>query len=87
MQRMELRVRQIRALYQRELTALHRDPNLDEETRLRQARQLWQQASDQLSALRSRAETQFGALDEYQRALFAAPTLPAELAEMSSGDG
>lgn len=70
--RLALRARQIRALYQRELTALHRDPSLSAADMAAHEAALWRQTAEQLASLRREAE-QDGALSDEARALFAPP--------------
>jgi hypothetical protein len=81
LQRLVIRARQIKALYQREITALHRDPAYDVAARRTHAAHLWRQTTEQLAALQARAEGIAGSLTDDQQALFAAPTRPAELAD------
>ncbi len=47
-----LRARQIKALYQREITGLNRNPHLDDDARREHAERLWQQANERISRLR-----------------------------------
>jgi hypothetical protein len=63
-----LRARQIRALYRRELTALNRDPGVDDTTRVTRAESLWQQATAQLERVRTGLDIDTLPVDE--RALF-----------------
>jgi hypothetical protein len=67
-QRQLIRVKQIRALYRRELTALNRDSGIDNATRTTRAESLWHQATAQLE--RVRANLDLDALPEDERALF-----------------
>ena len=79
MQSQLIRVRQIKALYQRELTALNRNPHFDRETRNEQAERLWRQACQQIERLRPTAELDFDRFTEDQRRLFDPPPRPAFL--------
>lgn len=79
MQRHLIRLRQIRALYQRELTSLNRDPNIDDATRRQRAEALWQQATDQIARIRLMAEADLTSLADDERALFDPPKRPAYL--------
>lgn len=72
-----IRARQIRALYRRELTALNRDPSIDDATRITRAESLWRQATSQLE--RVRASLDLDDLPEDERALFELLTRPAYL--------
>jgi hypothetical protein len=74
-----IRARQIRALYQRELTSLNRDRSLDEADRKRYAESLWRQTTEQLERLHRAAELDLGTLPDEQRALFEPPKRPAYL--------
>jgi hypothetical protein len=76
-QRQLIRVKQIRALYRRELTALNRDPGIDDATRLTRAESLWRQATAQLERLRTSLD--LDALPEDERALFEPLARPAYL--------
>ena len=69
-QRLVLRARQIRALYQRELTALHRRPGLTEDEMREQEEVLWRQAAEKLAWLREQTE-QDGVLSDAGEAVFA----------------
>ncbi|HET7038107.1 MAG TPA: hypothetical protein VFI42_20705 [Thermomicrobiaceae bacterium] len=80
--RLALRARQIRALYQRELTALHRDPSLSARDMTTHEAALWRQTAERLASLRQEAE-HAGALSEEARAVFAPPPQP----EIGGGDG
>ena len=79
MQQQLIRARQVRALYQRELTSLNRDRSLDEAERSAHAESLWRQATAQLERLRSAAGTNLDTLPTEQRALFDPPKRPAYL--------
>jgi hypothetical protein len=74
-----IRARQIRALYQRELTSLNRDRNLGETARKQHADSLWRQAAEQLERLRRTVEIDIDALPAEQRALFDPPKRPVYL--------
>ena len=74
-QRALLRARQVKALYQRELTALHRDPGIAPDELPAREAALRQQAVAKLAELREEAE-RAGPLDEAQRAAFDAPGRP-----------
>ena len=74
-----IRARQIRALYQRELTALNRNRHLDTETRNEYADRLWRQASEQIERLRGVVERDLTTFDDDERSLFAAPKRPTYL--------
>jgi hypothetical protein len=70
-----LRARQIKALYQRELTALHRRPGLAAAVMREEETRLWCQAAAQLARLEREAEAA-GLLGDEDRALLAAPAPP-----------
>ena len=72
-----IRARQIKALYQRELTSLNRDRNLDDATRRQRAESLWLQACAQIERLR--VDFDVDGLTDEQRALFEPPKRPAYL--------
>jgi len=72
-----IRARQIRALYRRELTALNRDPGIDDATRITRAESLWRQSTAQLERVRSSLD--LAALPEDERALFEPLDRPAYL--------
>jgi len=72
-----IRARQIKALYQRELTSLNRDRNLDDATRRQRAESLWLQACTQIERLR--VDFDVDGLPDEQRALFEPPKRPAYL--------
>jgi hypothetical protein len=74
-QRLALRARQIRALYQRELTALHRDASVAPDDLPARERALWHEAAERLAELR-RAVEQAGPLDDEERAAFEPPREP-----------
>jgi hypothetical protein len=74
-----IRARQIRALYQRELTSLNRDRNLDEAARKQRADSLWRQAAEQLERLRRTVEIDLDTLPAEQRGLFDPPKRPVYL--------
>ena len=74
-----IRARQIRALYQRELTSLNRERNLDEAARKQRAESLWRQAAEQLERLRHAAQVDLNELPAEQRALFDPPKRPVYL--------
>ena len=74
-----IRARQIRALYQRELTSLNRDQSLDAAERKQHAESLWRQATENLERLRRTAELDLDTLPEAQRALFEPPKRPTYL--------
>ena len=78
-ERAVLRVRQVKALYQRELTALNRDPNLDDDTRRARAERLWRQANDQIARLRQSVEEELAELSVERRAEFDPPKRPPYL--------
>lgn len=72
-----IRVRQIRALYRRELTALNRDSGIDNATRATRAESLWRQSTDQLERVRSAID--LDALADDERAVFEPLQRPAYL--------
>ena len=72
-----IRARQIRALYQRELTSLNRDQSLDAAERKQHAESLWRQATENLERLRRTAD--LDTLPDAQRALFEPPKRPTYL--------
>ena len=72
-----IRARQVRALYRRELTALNRDPGIDDATRVTRAESLWRQATAQIERMSTSLD--LDALPEDERALFAPLTRPAYL--------
>ncbi len=74
-----LRARQIKALYQREITALNRNPHLDADSRRDQAERLWQQANQRMSRLRESVASDFESFSADDRALFDPPRRPAYL--------
>ena len=76
MQHILIRARQIKALYQRELTALNRNPHLDELQRKAHAERLWCQAYDQISQLRQSAEADLATLPSEQRSILEPPKRP-----------
>jgi hypothetical protein len=76
-----IRARQIKALYQRELTSLNRDRSLDDAIRKRQAEFLWRQTTEQLERLRGAVELDLETLPDEQRALFDPPQRPAYLTD------
>ena len=77
MQQQLIRARQIRALYQRELTSLNRDRSLDDAERKQHAESLWRQATEKLERLRRTAD--LDTLSDPQRALFEPPKRPTYL--------
>jgi hypothetical protein len=76
-----IRARQIKALYQRELTSLNRDRSLDDAIRKRQAELLWRQTTERLERLQGAVELDLDALPDEQRALFDPPQRPAYLTD------
>jgi hypothetical protein len=74
-----IRARQIKALYQRELTALNRNPYLDQQTRTEHAERLWLQASEQIARLRQTVQPEFERFSDDERSLFDAPKRPSYL--------
>ena len=74
-----LRARQVKALYQRELTAVHRDANLSDDEKAMQARLLWEQVTTQLDGLRREVEAATAELSPEQRADLAPPERPPEI--------
>ncbi len=74
-----IRARQIKALYQRELTALNRNRHLSEEARAEQAERLWRQANDQIERIRLSLGSALGAFSEEEQALFDPPKRPPYL--------
>jgi len=74
-----IRARQIRALYQRELTSLNRDRNLDDAERKQRAESLWRQATEKLEHLRRTANLDLDTLTVEQRILFEPPKRPTYL--------
>ncbi|HEX3724259.1 MAG TPA: hypothetical protein VHV31_15840 [Nitrolancea sp.] len=81
MQQAIIRARQIKALYQRELTSLNRDRSLDDAIRKRQAELLWRQTTERLERLQGAVELDLDALPDEQRALFDPPQRPAYLTD------
>lgn len=81
--RLEIRARQIRALYQRELTALHRNESLSEETMRAQVQRLWHQTVEELQRLQRLAESEAGELPAARATAFQLPAPPPEIAEIS----
>ena len=78
-ERIILRARQVKALYQRELTALHRNTGLSDDEKAVQARLLWEQVSTQLDGLRRQVEVAAAELPPEQRAALAPPERPPEI--------
>jgi len=74
-----LRARQVKALYQREITALNRNPHLDDCERRDHASRLWQQASEQIARLRESVASELNELDAEDRAVFDPPRKPSYL--------
>lgn len=74
-----IRARQIKALYQRELTTLNRNPHLSDEMRQEQAERLWRQANDQIEGLRASLEAARERLNDEQRSMLEPPKRPAYL--------
>ncbi len=74
-----IRARQIRALYQRELTALNRNPHVSTETRNELTERLWQQANEQIGRLRGTVERDLTTFTDDERSLFTAPRRPTHL--------
>ncbi len=74
-----IRAHQIKALYQRELTALNRDPHLDNTARIDHAERLWRQANEQIERLRRSVEHDLDSFTDDQRSLFNPPRRPSYL--------
>ncbi|MGA7669324.1 MAG: hypothetical protein WBW04_02825 [Nitrolancea sp.] len=74
-----LRARQIKALYQREITALNRNPHLGDEERREHAVRLWRQATDQIARLRDSVAAEFDSFDNADQKIFDPPRRPAYL--------
>lgn len=77
-----IRARQIKALYQRELTALNRNPHLDIETRNAHAERLWRQASEQIERVRRSLEADVASFADDQRSLLDPPRRPDYLGKI-----
>ncbi len=79
MQPILIRARQIKALYQRELTALNRNSHLKDDERKAHAEALWRQASGQIDRLRAMQGVNLEALTAEERAVFDPPKRPTYL--------
>ncbi len=79
MQSSLIRARQIKALYQRELTALNRNPLLKDDERKAHAEALWRQACGQLDRLRASPGVNVATLTAEERAVFDPPKRPTYL--------
>lgn len=74
-----IRIKQVKALYQRELTALNRNPSLDAEARHVQAERLWRQANEQIATLRHAVAKSLETMSDEQRSVFEPPKRPPYL--------
>lgn len=74
-----IRARQIKSLYQRELTALSRNRRVDSVSRSLAAERLWRQTNDQIDQIRARLAREMEGLDDEERALLDPPRRPAYL--------
>lgn len=74
-----IRARQIKALYQREMTALNRNQRIDPAQRRVRAERLWQQSNEQINRIRVQLSADLEGLDDEERALLEPPRRPAYL--------
>lgn len=74
-----IRAKQVKALYQRELTALNRNPHIGDDERKAHAGALWRQAAEQLDRLRAMPGSSLESMTDEERLIFDPPKRPAYL--------